>query len=423
MAKYHVTAKGEPGICRAMHQCPLGGESEHFDTPEAARSGFEAKMTADLLPGGVQKSQLGKRELNKLARITTDREILEAIVENGSDRTFKNLAENPETPADILSAARSKTSDPTVVEKLLVHNNYPVSDMPADDFLTAQKAALSTYGAVQPLRKPGLSDEHLDALVNDNKAKSIRTGSSGLTSNQLQSVVRNSKSNVSAERFIEAVEDDYRNVPAGLADDRYPAERFRNVPRGLVAWSAVYNTANSKVLNAHADWAIAHHDQSVKPGDKLDYSEKSLDHRNANDVALHIGRNSRAPQETLDRLAAAGLAPAEVYKNPNTSPKAKEMLARKSPRVAMIAKHEELAKNVGPLRSYFAVPGSSQTVEIAGRNRGINETRIQFDTAKLKEHGMDRNDVIEIMGRGHYNAGSSYDPATGIFKGVIDSSD
>lgn len=43
MARYHITKKGEPGKCTAQPgNCPLGGEGEHYDSPEAARDAFEA---------------------------------------------------------------------------------------------------------------------------------------------------------------------------------------------------------------------------------------------------------------------------------------------------------------------------------------------------------------------------------------------
>ena len=36
MAKYHISRRGEPALCHAERNCPLGGASEHFPTPEAA---------------------------------------------------------------------------------------------------------------------------------------------------------------------------------------------------------------------------------------------------------------------------------------------------------------------------------------------------------------------------------------------------
>lgn len=43
MAKYHITVKGEPGLCRATSKpCPLGGEADHYPTKQDAQEAYEA---------------------------------------------------------------------------------------------------------------------------------------------------------------------------------------------------------------------------------------------------------------------------------------------------------------------------------------------------------------------------------------------
>lgn len=44
MTKFHINAKGEPGRCSAAVQCPFGGESDHYHSPEAARDAFEVSQ-------------------------------------------------------------------------------------------------------------------------------------------------------------------------------------------------------------------------------------------------------------------------------------------------------------------------------------------------------------------------------------------
>lgn len=42
MAKYHINAKGEPGLCGARKNCPFGDlESDHYSSPESARAAYE----------------------------------------------------------------------------------------------------------------------------------------------------------------------------------------------------------------------------------------------------------------------------------------------------------------------------------------------------------------------------------------------
>lgn len=45
MAKYHITASGDPGICRALIKCPLGDEALHFETAADTRSAYEEMMS------------------------------------------------------------------------------------------------------------------------------------------------------------------------------------------------------------------------------------------------------------------------------------------------------------------------------------------------------------------------------------------
>lgn len=43
MTKYHISKDGTPGICKAKHQCPLGGEDSHYDSYEKADEAAQAK--------------------------------------------------------------------------------------------------------------------------------------------------------------------------------------------------------------------------------------------------------------------------------------------------------------------------------------------------------------------------------------------
>lgn len=46
---YHLNAKGEPGLCKAVNKCPFGKADDHFTTPEAARTAFEKKNEDSLV--------------------------------------------------------------------------------------------------------------------------------------------------------------------------------------------------------------------------------------------------------------------------------------------------------------------------------------------------------------------------------------
>ena len=62
MAKYHINYKGNPGVCRAEKNCPFGGPSEHFDSPETARAAYEKTMERE-----YKKLSHSRLEANKKA--------------------------------------------------------------------------------------------------------------------------------------------------------------------------------------------------------------------------------------------------------------------------------------------------------------------------------------------------------------------
>lgn len=69
MSKYHLTAKGEPGVCRAKPgNCPLGSDSEHFTSADAARTHFENNQGAVLAGARKAEKKTGKSTPPKTAK-------------------------------------------------------------------------------------------------------------------------------------------------------------------------------------------------------------------------------------------------------------------------------------------------------------------------------------------------------------------
>lgn len=55
MAKYHITKRGEPGICRAQEgNCPLGGKEAHYESREVAQAAFEEGQKEGTLPPALK---------------------------------------------------------------------------------------------------------------------------------------------------------------------------------------------------------------------------------------------------------------------------------------------------------------------------------------------------------------------------------
>lgn len=405
MAKFHITKKGEPGVCRAHYSCPLGGEEEHFATAKEASQAYEKKMTEQLVPAGMQKDAIGLASLNKLSKVSTDREVLEAAVERGSDRTFKGLAANPETPGDLLVAARVKAGDEAVKDALLSHENYPVSSMSGPDFARAYHLKQrGSWRADSLIASDDFSDTHLEALRAD-PPKDYRGNALPVTAS---SAVMNPNNKLSLAKRVELAEASYNAVGAAQRSGLYPAERIADLPEDKIYWGNVYRETNSAYVDGYGEWAVQHAD----------------DHK-AKDIARHVANNENASPETLDNLAKADLAPQEVYKNPNTSEATKDYLAQHNTTAASLRKIEKLEeKHGGKLRQALTKEGADNgTHHPYGPNRGYSITTVHFDPVKVKAAGLSASDIHVLMDSRQYNAGAGYNEDTGVFKGSVDSTD
>lgn len=50
MSKFHINSQGEPGLCSAKQGgCPFGGESDHHESPEAARRAYEENNSSNMV--------------------------------------------------------------------------------------------------------------------------------------------------------------------------------------------------------------------------------------------------------------------------------------------------------------------------------------------------------------------------------------
>ena len=401
MAKFHITAKGEPGVCNAQYNCPLGGADEHYGTKQEAQQAFEAKMTAELFPAGKSKASLGMRDLNALAKVTSDNELIEEALERGSDRTFKNLAKNPHAGMHHLVRAYNSTEDPATRKALTAHEHFPVGKMSPEEF-AANYEAQEFSGKGNLMKDNMVTDAHVDAVLALPKPRF--GGGNGWAT---QDALSNPHNKLSQEKIVEIAEQNWGSLGAAMRSGRYPAERIKGLPKPLVYWGNVTNTKDQAYLDGYADWAIAHK-EDLK-GD-------------AEYMAGTVARNEATSDATLRSLAQEGLALDAVYKSPNASAVTKAVAMEKSPEVQRIAKLEKLEAQF-PEGLKAAITVEASTNSPFGVNRGIRDTRVQFDVAKVKELGLDSEDIHTLMGRGHYNGGSRYNAETGLFTGTVDSTD
>lgn len=73
MSKFHIKKNGTPGICKAIHNCPLGGDDEHFDTVEKAQEYADSinqektRATIDDVPLNPRITKVTYNKLQKFA--------------------------------------------------------------------------------------------------------------------------------------------------------------------------------------------------------------------------------------------------------------------------------------------------------------------------------------------------------------------
>jgi hypothetical protein len=99
--KYHINPEtGRPNQCHAKIQCRFGGESDHYDSKEEARAGYEKNMKDETVSKGLKKSSGESKEKNlrreQLAQNErSNREAKEKLTaEVGPEAARKKLHEN-----------------------------------------------------------------------------------------------------------------------------------------------------------------------------------------------------------------------------------------------------------------------------------------------------------------------------------------
>lgn len=137
MAGYHITAKGEPGKCKAFspESCPLGNRDEHYDTKAEAQVAFEKTMGSSFAPKEYKDIKIKRRELVDRAASATDPSELMAIAEslNGMPagrKAARALSTNPAATPEALVTARGKTNLALhEFVELELHPNYPLDSV------------------------------------------------------------------------------------------------------------------------------------------------------------------------------------------------------------------------------------------------------------------------------------------------------
>lgn len=397
MAKYHINKSGEPKPCNAAYKCPFGSAEEHHDTAEAARDAYEKEMTTQLVPEGASKKDIGLRDLTKLARVSSDKEVLSDAVERGSDRTYRALSENRHMTPDLLSKAADKSSSSETRKRLVAHKNFPVAKMTGDDAAELYNPHQSWENA----RLEGsndLNDEHVSAI----KKKHPRAS--------LDQAVSNPNNKVSNETAIKLAQNKH-SIGSLMRGNRITGEYIGDLPAKDVYWGDIYKETNPEYLDGFAT-------SSLKGAKSEDAVEREKAHYNA----THVAKNEHTSPRTLHRLTEGGVSLREVYENPNTEPETRELAISSDPDLARRAHLDDLDQSL-PGGLMGSLRDDSSTSYPSGRNRGYSVTEVKFNTSKMKELGVDSEDIHILMDSRRFNAGARFDEETGVFRGAVDSTD
>lgn len=88
MAKYHISADGTPGLCRAtVGKCPLGGEGEHYSSEQEA---YEASQK--IMESNSQMFTSGEDVSPEDTKLTKEMETLNAQLDRGGMSTKESDA-------------------------------------------------------------------------------------------------------------------------------------------------------------------------------------------------------------------------------------------------------------------------------------------------------------------------------------------
>lgn len=395
MAKYHITKKGEAGLCTAAAgNCPLGSADNHFKTPEEATAAFEKSMEGSVLAPAAKKRPL--KELNELAKTTTEASVIEEVLARGSHRTFANLAKNPAAGMHHLVRAYNATEDPKVRSALTKHPHFPVGRMSGSEFVEAlQERYKKNYEAgIELAKDPGVGDEHAHALAR------------AMPKNVVVNHVLSNPSNRVSQTMAVELATNFNLVGAAMRSGKFPPELVPQLEPDLVYWGNVAESKDPRMLDGYATWAV----------------EKRRSGTNrVESVAREVAVNKHTSPETLHRLAEANLAVEEVYRHPSASEETRKLIRGGSEEVQRQEKLAALQAELGvsDLKGYLLT--SSSTVQPYA-HRGLRDSSFHFDREKLQAHGLTREDLVTLLGRGKYSW-MSYDEATGVVKATEDSTD
>lgn len=404
MVKYHISDNGTPGKCSAAspESCPKTQAGDSFHTEnlqEALRESERRFEEAHGATSTVQRPRLGIRELNQIVKTTDDRLLIEDALSRGSDMTMRALAKNPQLTSEDLATAYDRAGEKGRAE-LAVHKNFPLEKLSPNEFVEAMDRQLSQGDGRRFLQSNAIGDGHVEAIQ---KKYQGRYGNKDLY--YVGQALENRGNQITAQKQEELAEENSNFRAIASRNGNYPPEKIHAQSLDELNWGD-------------------HVGDRTRPEQLAAYGAKVLGRERDYDgwrLAQAVASHPSTPPETLAAFAKKNVELERVYANPSTPGAVKQKLLDENPKIRQVAKLSKLQEKHGDLAKAIVVPGTSHTVS-KGRFGTYNETTMAVDRAKVRELGLDRSDVVEILGKG-FNVGGGYDEETGTFSGAVDSSD
>jgi len=432
MPKYHDSGT----VCNAkVRSCPLGLKDEdHIVAPN--RKAFEKLLAEKMGDAAVtvtvektivkQTPKRGIRELNQLAKTSTDVEILDEAADSTNANVLKSLAGNPAATEEQLIRAYANAADSLTKTAIAGNSNFPMEKV--DDDKTFLKY-LDISPSLMERNKPRPRWKQTDENLGDKELKFIEDN---LTTRQyyypnlknLAVVAGNPKNKVSAETVERLLKENKIDIATAWRSGKLPIKNFKNLNE-----AQMHQLIGSYSLNI---------DTYGEEGRKvfLDYVDKHPE--NSNDSRTTSGRilmalstKAASPKEleevtkrivTLkDRDWFLERQVEDIWKNPLANDKTKSWCEKASPVIRSKIKVDKLKKDLGQDNLYEFFKDSSRDPYVDahggwGGRPSWGSSTTYLDVAKIKKYNLDENDIAQIYPR----RGQGYD--IDLERGVLNQS-
>lgn len=402
--RYHInTDTGRAGQCGAAEgNCPFGTESQHYTSAVAARAAYEASREADTFT-------MSLKDMNATAKATDDHDAIAKLIESGSERTLNNLAKNQNLTLAEIKGALERTTNPSTRASLLTNQFGPAELITPEDLEELVYRLSKERSETAPFYKGG--SKNLASLINNDF----------LTDAHFNTVMNSDRFSEAVKKRFSIVLAESNSISPHLTYDTLKARNWQGYP--ITLDKAIVNGKLSEDDLINAPEVVR--DRLAATGPPPNMTTKELDIlgkvavKTGHDrLQMWVAKDSRTSSAVLNTMGRLGIQPEAIYGNPNTSAHIVAKIVEERAQEPYV-RMGELKKELGDAKfaEILKSGGGSQL------GRSYSQSLTQFDMEKVRQYGLNKDDIFYLAGSSSYNAGASFNSKTGVFTGKIDSSD